>query len=81
MAYLNVNVNKYEKIFSLQRKYIYSSLSSFKKDKTIFTLRKDDKDDDLLIIEISSCKCDFGFKVTENLSVNNINKLKYVETR
>ena len=41
------NVNNYERIFQLQRKYIYSFLSSIKKDKTIFTLKKYDKDDDI----------------------------------
>ena len=75
------NVNNYERIFPIQRKYMYSSLSSIKKDKTIFTLKKNDKDDDLLIIEISSCKGDFGFELTENLPINDISKPKYVEAQ
>ena len=34
----------------------------------------------ILIIEIFSCKWDFGFKITEIFPINDINKPKYVET-
>ena len=40
------NVNNYERIFPTQKKYFYSSLSSNKKDKTIFTLKKKDANED-----------------------------------
>ena len=74
------NVNNYERIVPEQRKYIYSSLSSLKNDKTIFTLKKQNFLDDLLIIEISSCQGNFGFLLTENLPLNDNKPKKIVRT-
>ena len=75
------NVNNYERIFPEQKKYTYSSLSSINKDKTIFTLKKKNINDDLLIIEISSCKGNFGFELTENLPINDLNSPKIVDAK
>ena len=72
------NVNNYERIFPQQKKYIYSSLSSINIDKTIFTLKSKDANDDLLVVEISSCKGDFGFELTKNLPINNIDLPKKI---
>ena len=72
------NVNNYERIFPTQKKYFYSSLCSNKKDKTIFTLKKKDANDDLLVVEISSCKGDFGFELTENLPIKSIGITKKI---
>ena len=72
------NVNNFERIVPNQRSYVYSSLSSIQKDKTIYVLKKQNANDDLLIIEISSCKGNFGFSLSENLLINDKKPLKTV---
>ena len=64
------NINHCEIIYPLPYKYIYSSLSNKKIDKTVFTFNKKENDKNLLIVEISSCKGDFGYQLTNSLKKN-----------
>ena len=62
------NVNNYQRIISQQGLYYFSSLTNLNKDKTIFNLIKKNKDDNLMIIEISSCQGEFGYSLTDTIS-------------
>ena len=57
-------------------KYIYNSITHLKEDRTVFSLKKQNKEDNLLIIEISSCKGNFGYRLFNNLTESNIIKDK-----
>ena len=72
------NVNNYQRIVPDQRGYLYSSLSSIEKDEIIYVLKKQNANEDLLIIEISSCKGSFGFTLSENLPINDNRPLKTI---
>ena len=67
------NVNNYQRIISQQGLYYFSSLTNITKDKTIFNLIKKNKDDNLMIIEISSCQSEFSYSLTETISSSKEN--------
>jgi hypothetical protein len=62
------NVDHFSRINPMPRKYIFSSLSSKDVDKTVFSLKQQESTDNLLVIEISSCRGNFGYKLTNNLA-------------
>ena len=67
------NVDHYERITPSPNKYIFSSLSSVKTDTTVFSFKQQNINDNLLVIEISSCKGNFGYKLTNSLA-NSVKK-------
>jgi hypothetical protein len=67
------NVDHFSIINPTPRKYIYSSLSTKEIDKTVFNLKQEDRNDYLLVVEISSCRGNFGYKLTNNLA-NSVTK-------
>ena len=67
------NVDHFSIINPTPRKYIYSSLSTKEIDKTVFSLKQEDRNDYLLVVEISSCRGNFGYKLTNNLA-NSVTK-------
>ena len=62
------NVEHYEIIYPQPNKYIYSSLSSKRVDKTVFKFKQLEKEQDLLVVEISACQGDFWYQLTQNLA-------------
>ena len=62
------NVNHYELIYPQQFKYTFSSITSKNEDTTVFSFKKQNKDEDWLIIEISVCKGSFWYKLTDGLN-------------
>ena len=70
------NVDHYELVQPKANKYIYNSITHLKEDRTVFSLKKQNKEDNLLIIEISSCKGNFGYRLFNNLTESNIIKDK-----
>ena len=62
------NVNNYQRIISQQGIYYFSSLTNITKDKTIFNLIKKKKDDNLMVIEISSCQGEYDYSLTDTIS-------------
>ena len=62
------NVDHYQRITPVPNKYIYSSLSSKQVDETVFSLKQQDIRDNLLVIEISSCRGNIGYTLTNSLS-------------
>ena len=62
------NVDHYKRILPQPKKYLYSSLTSKDLDQTVFTLKQQEAKDNLLIIEISTCKGNFGYELTNNLN-------------
>ena len=70
------NVEHYELIYPKPNKYIYSSLSSKHNDKTVFIFKREEKNNDLLVVEISSCQGDFLYELTDNMD-NNKNKKEH----
>ena len=64
------NVDHFERITPSPKKYIFSSLSSNKVDTSVFSFKQQEEKDNLLIIEISSCKGNLGYKLTDSLSSN-----------
>ena len=64
------NVDHYQRIIPLPNKYIYSSLNSKHVDETVFSLKQQDIKDNLLVIEISSCRGNLGYTLTNSLSSN-----------
>ena len=64
-------VDQYELIHPKPNKYIYNSISHLNEDKTLFTLKKQNLEDDILVVEISSCKGNFGFKLFNSLYDSN----------
>ena len=68
------NVDHYELIHPKPNKYIYNSLSHSNEDKTLFTLKKQSTEDNLLVIEISSCQGNFGYKLYNNLKESELIK-------
>ena len=67
------NVDHLSRINPAPRKYIYSSLSSKDADTTIFSLKQQESTDNLLVVEISSCRGNFGYKLTNSLA-NSVTK-------
>ena len=68
------NVQHYELIYPKPNKYIYSSLSSKRIDKTVFSFKREEKNNDLLVVEISSCQGDFLYQLTDNMNDNKNKK-------
>ena len=68
------NVEHYERISPIPNKYIYSSLNSKKSDITVFSFKQQEYNDNLLIIEISSCRGNLGYKLTNGLRKDNLVK-------
>ena len=67
------SVDHYERISATPNKYIYSSLSRKQVDETVFSFKQQDIKDNLLVIEISSCRGNFGYTLTNSLSPKNKN--------
>ena len=61
------NVDHYELIHPKPNKYVFNSISQSKKDTTYFSLKRMNHDDDILVVEISSCQGNFGYKLFNNL--------------
>ena len=64
------NINHCEIIYPQPYKYIYSSLTHKEIDKTVFAFKKKENDKNLLLVEISSCKGDFDYQLTNSLKKN-----------
>jgi hypothetical protein len=62
------NVDHYERITPVPNKYIYSSLSSNDVDETVFSFKQQDINDNLLVIEVSSCRGNLGYSLTDSTS-------------
>ena len=62
------NVDHYELVQPKANKYIYNSITHLKEDTTVFTLKKQNQEDNLLVVEISSCQGNFGYKLFNNLN-------------
>jgi len=60
------NVDHYERITPTPNKYIYSSLSSKDVDETVFSFKQQDVKDNLLVIEVSACRGNLGYTLTDN---------------
>ena len=60
------NVDHFKTIIPQPKKYLYSSLTSKELDQTVFTLKQQEPKDSVLIIEISTCKGNFAYKLTNN---------------
>ena len=73
------NVNHYRRVKTEQGMYYNSSISTVNKDKVVFNMLKKKKDDDLMIIEISSCQGDFDYELTNDISGNGDMKVEKVE--
>ena len=65
------NVEHYEIVYPQPNKYIYSSLTSKRVDKTVFKFKQQEKDQDLLVIEISACQGNFWYQLTNSLSTKS----------
>ena len=61
------NVDHYELIHPKPNKYIYNSLSHLNEDRTLFTLKKQSSEHNVLVVEISSCQGNFGYKLFNSL--------------
>ena len=70
------NVDHFELIYPKPNKYIYSSLTNKNVDKTIFSFKKQQKENNLLVIEISSCQGDFIYELTSNVKNKNKNEVE-----
>ena len=66
------NVDHFELIHPNPNKYIYNSLSQSKEGKTIFTLKKQKMEDNILVVEISSCQGNFGYKLYNSLNESKL---------
>ena len=66
------NVDHYELIHPKPNKYTYNSISHLDEDKTYFTLKKQGLDDNVLVVEISSCQGNFGFKLFNDLNESKL---------
>ena len=62
------SVGHYELVYPQPNKYIYNSLSHLKEDQTVFILKRQDPADNLLVVEISSCQGNYGFRLFNNLN-------------
>ena len=67
---ISTNVNHYKRLKADQNKYYFSTVSISNNDKTVFNILKKNKNDDLIIMEISSCNGEFDFLITDKLSFN-----------
>ena len=67
------NVDHFKRIIPKANKYLYSTLTSQDLDKTVFTFQQQEYNDKekLLVIEISSCKGNFGYEFTNNKNKGN----------
>ena len=69
------NVNNYKRIKTEQNMYYFYSVSSDGKDKTVFNLIKKNKNDDLIVIDISSCNGNFDNKLTSSQELSKYDKM------
>ena len=56
-----------------QKKYYFSEMINFYSEKIIFTLKNKETENDLMIIEVSSCKGDFIYALTDFAPMDNDN--------
>ena len=70
------NVDHYELIYPKPNKYIYSSITDKNVDKTVFAFKKEDKDNNLLVVEISSCQGNFISQLSNNIKFRTNNKIE-----
>ena len=76
---LKINVspimNNISRIKPEQKKYYFTELNNQNKttEKAVFTLKNKEKENDLMIIEISSCKGDFLYALTDFPPLDNDN--------
>ena len=59
-------INNINRIHPQQHEYYFSSMENKYIDKTLFMLRNINKEDDLMIIEISSCKGNFIYNLVDS---------------
>ena len=64
------NVNHYKRVRTEQGMYYYTSLMKANEDQVVFNMLKKKSEDDLMVIEISSCQGDFDYKITDDISGN-----------
>ena len=64
------NVNHFEIIHPQPNKYIFSSISSKDVDKTVFNFQRQEKQNNLMVVEISACKGNFHYELTNTLNTN-----------
>jgi len=66
-----------------QKLYYFSAIENIKTDKTLFLLKNRNKENDLMIIEISSCKGNFEYTLTDfpPLGTESYNYLKQRELK
>ena len=77
------NVNHYKRIRSEQGLYHFSSVKANNKEKLVYNMIKKNNNDDLLIIEISSCQGQFDYAVTNGINTNadiEYSKLQTIST-
>ena len=60
------NVDHYERITPVPNKYIYSSLTDKDVDETVFSFKQQNTNDNLLVIEVSACRGNFGYTLTRS---------------
>ena len=65
------SVNHYELVNAKPNKYIYNSITHSDEDTTVYTLKKQNVEDNLLVVEISSCQGNFGYKLFNNIYNNS----------
>ena len=72
---INVNpiMNNISRIKPEQRKYYFSELEKNKIERVIFSLKNNNLEDDLMIIELSSCKGHFLYALTDFPPLENDN--------
>ena len=74
-------MNNISRIKAEQKKYYFSELTNQNEytEKAVFTLKNKEKENDLMIIEISSCKGDFFYALTDFPPLENDNYLNLKE--
>ncbi len=60
------NIDNYKRIKPMQKRYYYNLVNQ-EKEKAVFTLTKDYLEDDLFVVEISSCHGNFDYEVTKDI--------------
>jgi hypothetical protein len=68
-------MNNISRIKPEQKKYYFSEISNLKtsQEKAVYTLKNKEKENNLMIIEISSCKGDFFYALTDFPPLDNDN--------
>ena len=65
------NVDHFEIIHPQPNKYIFSSISSKDVDKTVFNFQRQEKQNNLMVVEISACKGNFFYELSNTLNKNS----------